>query len=82
MPCTIDKLSWNLYRKGRNNSTNLQLLLKKELNTQFGDQILIFSFNYSIVMLLTICAGREFQIFTILLKKKCFASFDVKTSEF
>ena len=37
-----------------------------------------FFLKYSIVILLTICAGREFQIFTILLKKKCFASFDLK----
>ena len=37
-----------------------------------------FFLNDSIVILLTICAGREFQTFTILLKKKCFASFDLK----
>ena len=29
-------------------------------------------------MLLAICDGREFQTFTILLKKKCFTSFDLK----
>ena len=34
--------------------------------------------NVSIVLLLTTCAGREFQTFTILLKKKCFASSDRK----
>ena len=38
-----------------------------------------FFFNHSIVILLTICAGTEFQIFTILLKKKYFASFDLKS---
>ena len=30
------------------------------------------------MLLLTIGAGREFQIITILLKKKCFASLDLK----
>ena len=37
-----------------------------------------FFLKYSIVILLTIYAWREFQIFTILLKKKCFGSFDLK----
>ena len=37
-----------------------------------------FFLKYPIVILFTICAGREFQTFTILLKKKCFASFDLK----
>ena len=32
----------------------------------------------SIVILLTICAGRQFQIFNIQLNKKRFASFDLK----
>ena len=31
-----------------------------------------------LLLLLNICAGREFQIFTILLKKMSFASFDLE----
>ena len=37
-----------------------------------------FFLKDSIVILLTICAGREFQTFKMLLKKKYFASFDLK----
>ena len=54
----------------------------QELNTQFSEQMLsayLFFFNYQIVLQITICAGKEFQTFTILLKKKCFALFDVRS---
>ena len=39
----------------------------------------VFSLKDSIVILLTICAGREFQIFTILLKKKMLRFIQSKT---
>ena len=38
----------------------------------------VFFLIDSIVLLLTICTDREFQIFTILLQKKCFSSFILK----
>ena len=37
-----------------------------------------FFLNDSIELLLTICVDRKLEIFTILLKKKCFTLFDLK----
>ena len=40
--------------------------------------IKFFFINDYTVLLLTMCADKEFQIFMILLKKSCFASFNLK----
>ena len=89
IPYSMDKLSWNLYRKERKWEQFTAIATSEEKkknthewNTRFGERILsaykVFFLKDYIMLLLTTCVGRELQIFMILLKKKCFASFDLK----
>ena len=72
--CSIDKVSWNGYCYNKINYAGLKYSIWL---TDARCLSSVFLYD-SLLLLLTVCAGREFQIFTILLTKKCFASFDLK----
>ena len=83
IPCSIDRLSWNLYGKVRTQDkyTAIKKIRWNEiLDLVNGCEFIKFFFFWNNpIVTVTTCAGKEFQTFTILLKKKCFASFDLKS---